>query len=129
MTRKLAALILCLGMVPILGCPATSTTNPTTLAPGYQNATDQQMGEILSGAHAFYVSIQQQSAAGTLNLSATAKTVFNDFGVSLNAADSVYLAYHANPTAANQATAQAAVNVVQTKQAAAQTVATSAVKQ
>ena len=125
-----AGLIVQVGLlVSLSGCNNPSPTNPTTLAPGYYNAADQQMGEILSGAHAFYLSVQQQSAAGTLKLSATAKTVFNDFGASLNAADSVYLAYHQTPTAANQATAQAAVNVVQTKQAAAQTVATSAVTQ
>ncbi len=86
------------------------------LAPGYSNAADQQMGEILSGAHAFYQSIQQQSQAGTLVLSPDTKAKFNDFAISLNAAQQVYLAYHAGT--ATQAQAQASVNVVQSKQSA-----------
>jgi hypothetical protein len=74
------------------------------------------MGEILSGAHAFYQSIQQQTQAGTLILSPDAKQKFNAFGVSLNAAQAVYLAYHAGT--ATQAEAQTAVSKVQTEQAA-----------
>ena len=113
---KLRTLLLCLPLLMVVGCPSSTTTVAT--APGYQNSTDQQMGEILAGAHAFYNSIQQQSGAGTMTLTATQKAAFNDFGLSLNAAQTVYLAYHANPTAANLSVAQAAVNTVQTKQAA-----------
>lgn len=112
----LASIFTLLGFCSI-GC--APTVNPPTapqLGAGYNNQADQDMGTILSGARAFYVSIQQQSAAGTLTLSPTVKTAFNDFGVSLNAAESVYLAYH-NGTA-TQATAQAAVLIVQTKQQA-----------
>ena len=115
----LAAVFLCASLALATGCSTTPTTpSPTVTAPGYQNAADQQMGEILAGAHAFYLSVQQQSAAGTLTLSATAKLAFNDFGISLNAADQVYLDYHANPTAATEAMAATAVNAVQVKQAA-----------
>jgi hypothetical protein len=99
----------------LTACTPSSTPSQVT-APGYSNSTDQQMGEILAGAHAFYTSIQQQSAAGQLALTATEKAAFNDFAVSLNAAQTVYLAYHAGT--ATQAAAQAAVNTVQTKQAA-----------
>lgn len=102
--------------VLLTGCKTATTTQP--LAPGYQNMTDQQMGEILAGARNFYTSIQTQSANGTLTLSPTVKASFNDFGVALNSAETVYLAYHASPTAANQAAAQTAVNTVQSKQAA-----------
>jgi hypothetical protein len=120
MKRYLAAMTLCLAlMVGLSGCPGTTPANPTTpaqLAPGYQNAVDQQMGEILSGARAFYTSIQQQSVAGTLTLSPSVKTAFNTFGASLNAAESVYLAYHGGT--ATQAQAQALVNQVQSQQAA-----------
>jgi hypothetical protein len=121
---KLAALYLASGVFwavflltcfSAVGCTPT-TTNPAQLAPGYQNAADQQMGSILSGARAFYVSIQQQSAAGTLTLTPAVKQAFNTFGVSLNAAEAVYLAYH-NGTA-TQAAAQTAVNTVQSQQAA-----------
>jgi len=109
-------LLILLLLIPLTACPG-SKTNPTTpaqLAPGYSNQADQQMGEILSGARAFYVSIQQQSQAGTLTLSPTVKAAFNDFGVSLNAAESIYLAYHGGT--ATLAQAQTAVNTVQQKQ-------------
>ena len=100
---------------PLAGCPSTTASTPP-LAPGYLNTADQQMGEILAGAHSFYTTIQQESAAGTLVLTPTQKTAFNDFGVALNSAQTVYLAYHAGT--ATQAQAQAAIDAVQTKQAA-----------
>lgn len=108
-----ATLFLAIGWMT--GCTPTTTT-PAQLAPGYQNSADQQMGEILAGAHAFYVSIEQQSAGGSLTLTPTVKAAFNDFGVSLNAAQAIYLAYHNG--GATQAAAQTAVNAVQSKQAA-----------
>ena len=115
--KRLIAITLSLCMVPILGCPAASTTTPAAaLAPGYMNQADQQMGQVLSGAHSFYTTIQQDSAAGKVSLTPTEKTAFNDFGASLNAADTIYLAYH-NGTA-TAAAAQAAVNTVQQKQSA-----------
>ena len=101
----------------LVGC--TPTANPPTapqIGAGYNNTADQTMGEILSGARAFYVSIQQQSAAGTLVLTPAVKQAFNTFGTSLNAAESLYLAYHAGTAA--QAAAQTAVNTVQQQQAA-----------
>jgi hypothetical protein len=98
----------------LTGCPSSTVTPP--LAPGYQNAADQSMGEILAGARRFYVSIQTQTGNGSLTLGPSIKAAFNDFGVSLNAADSVYLAYHAGT--ATEAQAQAQVNIVQSKQAA-----------
>ena len=99
----------------LVGCTPTTTT-PAQLAPGYNNSADQAMGEILSGARSFYVSIQQQSAAGTLVLTPAVKQAFNTFGTSLNTAESLYLAYHAGT--ATQAAAQTAVNTVQQQQAA-----------
>ena len=114
MKRLILLTALCL---PMAACTPTAT-NTATLAPGYLNAADQQMGEILAGARAFYVSVQQQSAAGTMTLTPTEKTAFNTFGVSLNAAETVYLAYHSNPTPATQAAAQKAVDNVQAQQTA-----------
>jgi hypothetical protein len=116
MKRLLILTALCLTLT---ACPGSNPSNPTTpaqLAPGYSNQADQTMGEILSGAHAFYQSIQQQAAAGTLTLDATTKAAFNQFGTALNAAQSVYLAYHNGQ--ATQAAAQTAVNQVQSQQAA-----------
>jgi hypothetical protein len=123
-----AALALALA---ITGCKQATVTAP--LAPGYQNAADQQMGEILAGAHTFYSTIQCETqglnwsqttsscvsdpnVTAPMVLNATAKLSFNDFGIALNQAESVYLAYHAGT--ATQAKAQAAVTTVQTKQAA-----------
>ena len=75
MKRLLILAALCL---PLMACTPATTTPP--LAPGYSNSADQQMGEILSGARAFYVSIQQQAAAGTLILTPTVKASFNALG-------------------------------------------------
>ena len=113
MKRFLILLAFCLTLT---ACPATTTAPPT--APGYANQTDQQMGEILAAARAFYTTVQQDSANGSMTLTPAVKQAFNTFGTSLNAAESVYLAYHAQPTAANQAAAQTAVNNIQTQQAA-----------
>lgn len=107
---------LCLTLAACTGANPSNPTIPAQLAPGYQNSADQQMGQILSGARAFYVSIQQQQAAGQLGLTPETTKAFNTFGVSLNAAESVYLAYHAGT--ATQAAAQTAVNTVQSQQAA-----------
>ena len=107
------ALFLCLRLM-LAGCKTVTTTPP--LAPGYQNAADQQMGQILAGARSFYSTIQQDSASGKTTLSPTEKTAFNDFGAAINAAETVYLAYHAGT--ATQAQAQTAINAVQTKQSA-----------
>src|ERR1017187_2322741 len=115
--RLLIAFTLSLSMLLPLGC-ATATSPTPPLAPGYQTQADQTMGEILAGAHAFYQSIQQESANGQMTLSATEKAAFNVFGTTLNGAQSVYLAYHANPTPTTLAAAQSAVNQVQTQQAA-----------
>ena len=117
MFKKVAlflALTIPLGTV---GCvQPNSTTPPAALAPGYQNQADQQMGEILAGAHAFYNSIQQQVASGSLTMTPQVKASFNAFGVTLNGAQTVYLSYHSG--AATQAQAQTQVNAVQQQQAA-----------
>lgn len=131
-----AALGLLLGMASV-GCnPPTTTPPPAAIAPGYLNSADQTMGQVLSGARNFYVSIQCSTMGqGTttpvvgvplacdptkqvtpLVLAQTVKDAFNDFHTALNTADAVYLAYHGG--SATEAQAQAAVNTVQTKQAA-----------
>lgn len=113
----LSPVLLLLVLMLLPGCkPTTAANTPAVLAPGYLNAADQQMGEILAGAHNFYNSIQSQVNAGTLTMGSTIKASFNDFAISLNAAQTVYLAYHNGQ--ATQAQAQTAVNLVQSKQAA-----------
>jgi len=118
MKRKILsiALLLSLACLPVLILSGCKTSATVPLAPGYQNAADQQMGEILAGARSFYTTIQSESASGKMVLSATEKTAFNDFGAAINAAEQVYLGYHAGTS--TQAQAQAAIDAVKTKQAA-----------
>lgn len=129
MRRSLLALALCLPM--LLGCPATTATPAATLAPGYSSMADQQMGEVLAGARTFYSTIQCETKGlnwsqltsqcvsdpnitSPMVLSDTEKKNFNDFGKSLNLAETVYISFH-NGTATQQA-AQDQVNIVQSKQ-------------
>lgn len=129
-------LALCLILLLPLGC-RTATAPAPPLAPGLQgyiSPADQQMAQILSGARTFYNTVQCETQ--TLNwsqvaqkcvadskimqpmiLSTTEKTAFRDFMASLNAAETLHLAYH-NGTGTTQAAAQNAVNTVQVKQAA-----------
>lgn len=129
--RKRIRFLLVLPLAMLTACKTTSVTPP--LAPGYTSAADQQMGEILAGARSFYSTIQcetqglnwSQSTSTCVSdpnitapmvLSVTAKAAFNDFGVGINSAEQVYLAYHAGT--ATQAQAQAAITAVQQKQTA-----------
>ena len=128
--RFLIAFTLSLSM--LAGC-ATATSPTPPLAPGYFNTADETMGKVLSGARAFYRTIQCETQ--TMNwakatdscvadptitspmvLTPTEKTAFNTFQISLNVGNQVYLAYHAGT--ATQAAAQAAVNTVKTQQEA-----------
>lgn len=116
---KVKSIILALALtIPLgtVGC-AKSTAPTPPVAPGYTSQADQTMGEILAAAHAFYTSVQQQTAAGTMTLSPTEKSAFNAFAATLNGAQIAYLAYHSNPTPTNLSIAQNAVNQVQTQQA------------
>lgn len=129
---NLRQVLLPCALIACIGC-ATATAPPPPLAPGYINSADQSMGQILSGARTFYNTIQcetqtmnwSQAAQSCVSdptittplvLSATEKAAFNDFGVSLNAAETLHLAFH-NGTG-TQVAAQAAVNTVQQKQTA-----------
>ena len=132
MNRWLATLFLCASLALATGCTPTAT-NPVTLAPGYNNIPDQDMGKILSGANAFYHSIQCQTyglnwslllkqcvsdpaVTTPLLLTASVKQGFNEYGIILDSANSVYLAYHAGT--ATEAQAQAAVSTAQSMQPA-----------
>lgn len=117
---KKAILVLAL-IVPLgtVGCvKPNANTPPAALAPGYQNSADQVMGQTLVGAHQFYATIQQDVAIGKYKPSPSEKTALNNFATALNAAQTVYISYHAG--AATQAQAQAAVNSVTAQQTALQ---------
>jgi hypothetical protein len=120
-TMRGITLVLLLGMLTA-GCtnPANTTPPPQALAPGYLNATDQQMGEALAAAHAFYVRIQTDVAAGKYTPSPVEKTALNNFAIALNTAQSLYLNYHASPSVVSEDAASHAVQNVQQQQAALQ---------
>ena len=128
----LAMLLLC--SVALLGGCKTASVN-TPPAPGYNNATDQQIGEIINSGTVFYRTIQCEtqgknynvqtqacvadaSITAPLALSPTEKASFNGFGIALNAAKTVYAEYHAGT--ATLAQAQAAATNVTTQQTALQ---------
>lgn len=119
MMKKLVLAILLSAATITTGCKAASTTTPPqALAPGYTNSADQMMGQTIVGAHAFYVTIQADIAAGRYTPSAAEKTALNGFAVALNAAQIVYIGYHAGTS--TQAQAQSAVNAVIAQQSALQ---------
>lgn len=121
--KRLAIGILSLALLGLPGCKtATTTTAPQTLAPGYLNSADEVMGETLVGAHAFYVTIQQDVANGKYAPSAAEKTALDNFATALNAAQVLYISYHAG--VATQAQAQNAVNSVTIQQTALQSTLT-----
>lgn len=116
---KVGAVLIFALLVPmalVTGCkPASTTTPPAAVAPGYQNATDQQLGETIAGATGFYNRVQADIQAGTYKASPNELTSLNIFGLSLNSAKLIYGQYHAGQ--ATLAQAQAAVNKVQQQQA------------
>jgi len=113
------ALVLLLGMLTA-GCtnPATTTPPPQAVAPGYNNIDDQNIGTILSAARAFYTHIQQDVLKGTYTPSPTEKTALNAFATAINTAESLYLAYHANPNVVTEDAAKRAAADVQQQQVA-----------
>lgn len=124
---KKLILLACLALPVMTGCKiATSTTPAAALAPGFFSQADQTMDQVLVGAHTFYVTVQQNTAAGTYTPSAAELTALNNFGSALNAAQSIYIAYHAGSATAAQA--QTAVNAVQTQQTALQSTITTGVQ-
>ena len=130
MKKILLAIALCMP-ISLAGCHVTAATPVATLAPGYSSETDAQMGQVLKGARSFYSTVQCETKGLNWNavaslcvadpnitsplvLSVAEKAAFNDFGKSLNLAETVYVAYHAGT--ATQADAQADVNIVLSKQ-------------
>ena len=120
--KQFLAILLCIPLL-LTGCKTTGTTPP--LAPGYTTSADQQMGQVLAGINAFYLTTQcetqgknwskglgcvaDQTITTPLILSPAEKTALNDLEISINVANVAYTTYHANPTTANQTAAQAAI--------------------
>lgn len=106
-------------MYSLAGCKTSSTavnppTAPAAVAPGYTSPADQKMGEILESARNFFLTLQQEKAAGTFVPSATEQAALNAFAATLNTALSQYTAFHQGT--ATQAQAQAAVDSLKTAQ-------------
>ena len=119
MKRVLLAIALTASMMMPVGCVKTNTATPTqALAPGYVNQADQVMGQTLVAAHSFYATIQADVASGKYKPGPVEKTTLNNFATTLNAAQIVYISYHAGQ--ATQAQAQAQVNAVSAAQTAVQ---------
>jgi len=113
--KRVLSLLLCLAF---LGCThTTATTAPAgAIAPGYFNTADQQMGQALAAADAFYRRIQANVTNGTMTLTPAESHAMSDLYIALNMANATYLAYHNGTGSA--ATAQADINAVTTKQQA-----------
>lgn len=123
--KKTAIILACILLpgLALSGCkPATNSTAPAAVAPGYQNATDQQLGEIIAGATGFYNRVQADIQAGKYQATSTEVTALNSFALTLNTAKIVYGQYHAGT--ATLAQAQAAVSQVQQQQTALQSTLT-----
>lgn len=138
-TLILAVLLL----LPMAGCrPAATSTPANAVAPGYSNLTDQQIGGILASAHNFLAGLGcAEKAQGystttfqcepavtvTKFVPTTAElTTLNALEITVNSAQTVYLAYHAGT--ATLAQAQAAANQVKSQQATIQTAISAEVK-
>lgn len=103
--------------LPVLtGCkPATATTTPAQLAPGYISQADQQMKGVLDAAQAFYNRLRTDSIAGKVTLTQAEKDALNKLGTAINTAQPVYLLYHNG--SGTQTAAQNAIDQVAAQQA------------
>lgn len=96
------------------GCLRTVQA-PTPLIPGAISQFDANAYKTLVAAHAYAESLSEQAKQGTYKPSPEEKLLVNQFILDLNAADTMYEAYHAGST--TEAQMQAALNVVSADQA------------
>ena len=110
---RILVLLCCLTLPPIMGCTVNSPTPP--LAPGAINQFDSDTYRTLATAHGFAA----QAASNPAVLTPGQKVVLNQFIVDLNAADTLYVAYHSGTvTQADMMTSVVAVQGDQAKFAA-----------
>jgi hypothetical protein len=108
----------CLALtLAMAGCARPNQPAQPT-APGYTNSIDQSMGETLAAARAFYNRIQADATSGTYKPTAAESQVLENLGQAINAAQPIYLAYHAGT--GGQAAAQSAIDKVTQAQNVAQ---------
>lgn len=96
-----------------IGCGAVNSPTPP-LAPGYASQADQTFGQTLSALHAFAQQAQIDYNRLTVAQQTPVKQPLNNFIAAVNAADSVYLAFHQGQ--ATQAQVQSALTIAQTNQ-------------
>jgi hypothetical protein len=113
-TVALLAAVLCLTAV---GC-AKKTTTATPPPPGAINSTDATINEALQPIHAFVASMVSQSNAGTVTLTANQKALLNKLVTDVNAADTLYQAWHAAGGAGSTTQINAAITTAQGDQTA-----------
>lgn len=106
----LTALLLIGSCLP--GCKTATSTVP--LAPGYNNPTDQIMGQTLAAIVGFVTQEKLNYAALQPAQQAVEKPYLNDLITATDLANASYTAYHAGT--ATQAAAQAAISKAQASQ-------------
>jgi hypothetical protein len=112
---KFAALPLLLMI--LVGCAAK---NPTaTLPTGAIDQTDATVYRILSDAQAFLSDIRAGVSGGSLKLTATQQTAFNDLVKSYNVTEAAWQAYHAGASR-DSASLTASANALNSSLASAQ---------
>lgn len=107
--------ILSLALLGLPGCKtASSTTAPQSLAPGYQSALDQTLGETLSALNGFATQESANYQTASADIQATEKAPLNAFILAVNLANASYVAYHSGTQ--TQAQAQSAITNAQSAQ-------------
>ena len=113
-------LVLAAAMMATVGCKTVTAKLPV----GAVDTVDATANEILQPAHAFALTITNAVLSTDPNvhieLTAAQKAILVDLNKSINIADTLEIAYHAHPTAANATVLQAATATVQTNLSAAQ---------
>lgn len=119
---------LALAAVLMAGCKAVNAPLPA----GAVDAIDANANEILQPAHAFAqtitAAVQSTDPNVHIELTAAQKGILIALNKSLNVADTLEIAYHANPVAANAGALTSAFQTVQTNLVSAQSTITVSTK-
>lgn len=122
--KKRATLLIIVALL-FVGCAVkTSTTTNVPPAPtlptGARDSADANAFRVIADAYAFISSVRNSVTAGSLSLTATQKTVFNDVVLAYNTAYALGQAYHAGASS-DSAGLAAATNSLSTKLTTAST--------
>jgi hypothetical protein len=124
MKRMILSLVAAICILPLAGCPSTSsTTPPAALAPGAVNQFDQTSYATLMAVQASLKSLNASYAANPTGL-AVLKPVLDQAAADYNLAELAWQTYHVAATTANQAAVTSAITKVQSDMTSAAKVAT-----